>query len=188
MKQLFSNELLSACTKIAGHSTMFISNALPWLCLVFHVITPSVSSITNWPLQSIRTWSVPMCPGYSSMLLTFQYDEMFWPCLSTDTCTKHGFTPTLWFDVLLVIRPAFMSYDSWISVDLIITATCSVAQSQALLRVAKIWLSPQKLLHESLTVLVVTIHLCDYMTFTVTAQQPCCLTDLYDLCSFVELP
>jgi hypothetical protein len=31
-------------------------------------------------------------------------------------------------------------------------------------------------------------HLCEYMTLTVTALQPCCLTDLYDLRSFVELP
>jgi hypothetical protein len=33
--------------------------------------------------------------GYSSVQLTFHYAEMFWPCLSTDTCTKHGYTPTL---------------------------------------------------------------------------------------------
>jgi hypothetical protein len=32
--------------------------------------------------------------GYSSVLLTFHYGEMFWPCLSTDTYTKHGYTPT----------------------------------------------------------------------------------------------
>jgi hypothetical protein len=37
-------------------------------------------------------------------------------------------------------------------------------------------------------VLILTIHLCEYMTLTVIVQQPCCLTDLHDLCNFIELP
>jgi hypothetical protein len=114
MKQLFSNELLSARAKIARHSTMSnqqcstmtmsgLSRDYTW-CFIYHELPFAINMNLVCAYAPSRQMRHP--DGYSSVLLTFHYAEMFWPCVSTDTCTKHGFTPTLlpaMVDVLPVI-------------------------------------------------------------------------------------
>jgi hypothetical protein len=108
MKQLCSNELLGACTKIGGRSTMSTSNALRWLCLVFHVITPGVSSITNWHLQSIRTWSVPMChPDIRSIDISICWDVL------TMSVNRHVHKTWLHANIMVWCPPSHMTLHSW---------------------------------------------------------------------------